>query len=71
MWTWLVKFIMGLLRWCIITYIAKPLVEWAVIRPLSEMPLEEVTIDRGVLEDAIEGDVENVAGVNVGINGTG
>ena len=69
MWTWLVKFLMGLLRWCIITYIAKPLVEWAVIKPISEMLLGEVPVDGGVLEDAIEADVED--GVSVEMNGTG
>ena len=71
MWTWLVKFLMGLLRWCIINYIAKPFVEWAVIKPISEMLLGEVPLDGGVLKNAIEADVESVAGVNVGINGTG
>ena len=65
------KFFMGLLRWCIIHYIAKPLVEWAVIKPISEMLLGEVPVDGGVLEDAIEADVEDVAGVSVKMNGTG
>ena len=61
----------GLLRWCIIHYIAKPLVEWAVIKPISEMLLGEVPIDGGVLEDVIEADVEGVAGGSVAMNRTG
>ena len=52
-------------------YITKLLVEWAVIRPLTEMLLGEIPVDGGVLEDAIEADVEDVAGVNVEMNGTG
>ena len=71
MWTWFVNFLMGLLRWCIITYIAKPFVEWAVIKPILEMLLGDIPVYGGVLEDAIEADVESVAGVSVGINGTG
>ena len=52
-------------------YITKPLVEWAVIRPLTEMLLGEIPVDGGVLEDVIEADVEDVAGVSVEMNGTG
>ena len=57
MWIWIVKFVMGLLRWFIINYIAKPLVELAIIQPMSEMLLGEAPVG-GVLEDAIEADVE-------------
>ena len=49
-------------------YITK-LVEWAVIRPLTEMLLNDIPVDGGVLEDAIEADVEDV--VSVEMNGTG
>ena len=71
MWALVVRLLMQLLRWCIMHYITKPLVEWAVIRPLSEMLLGEIPVDGGVLEDAIEADVEDVAGVSVEMNGTG
>ena len=42
-----------------------------MIKPISEMLLGEVPVDGGVLEDAIEADVESVDSVSVGINGTG
>ena len=70
MWALVVRVLMQLLRWCIMHYITK-LVEWAVIRPLTEMLQGVIPIDGGVLEDAIEADVEDVAGVSVEMNGTG
>ena len=72
MWTWLVNCLMGLLRWGIITYIAKPLVEWAIIKPISEMLLGGSPVDaiEGAIEDAIEADVGSVGSASVVINGT-
>ena len=83
MWTWLVNFLMGLLRWGIITYIAKPLVESAIIKPISEMLLGGSPVDaiedtiadaiedaiEDVIEDAIEADAGSVVNISAGING--
>ena len=52
-------------------YIAKPLIEWAVIRPLSKLLLGEVAVDGDVLEDVMEADVEDLAGASIEMNGTG
>ena len=76
MWTWLVNFLMGLLRWVIITYIAKLIVDWAIIKPISDMLLGGSPVD--VIEGAIEDAIENAINASVGgvgsasvmINGT-
>ena len=52
-------------------YIAKPLIEWAVIRPLSKMLLGEVTDDGDMLEDVMKADVEDLAEASIEMNGTG
>lgn len=35
--TYFVNFLTGLLRWIIITYLFKPVVDWVIINPLSEV----------------------------------
>ena len=57
MWVWIVKFLIELVRWFIVTCILKPLVERTIVRPLSEMLLGGATVD-GVFEDAMEVDAE-------------
>ena len=71
MWALVVRVLMQLLRWCIMHYITKPLVEWAVIRPLSEMLLGEISVDGAVFEDVMEADAEDLAGASIEMNGTG
>ena len=35
--TYFINFLTGLLRWIIITYLFKPVVDWVIINPLSEV----------------------------------
>ena len=78
--TWLVNFLTGLLRWIIITYLIKPVVDWAIINPLADVlqggsPVDvvngaiESAID-DVTEDAVDASVEVVDSASVVINGT-
>ena len=76
MWTWLVNFLTGLLRWIIITYLVKPFVDWAIINPITDTLLGGSPVD--VIEGAIENAIENAVDASVGgvgsasvvINGT-
>ena len=72
MWSWLVNFLMGLLRWGIITYVTKPFVDWAIIKPISDMLLGGSPVDviEGAFEDAIDANVGSVGSASVVINGT-
>ena len=78
--TWLVNFLTGLLRWIIITYLIKPVVDWAIINPLADVlqggsPVDvvngaiESAID-DVTEDAVDTIVEVADSASVVINGT-
>ena len=68
MWTWLVNFLTGLLRWIIITYLAKPFVDWAIINPITDMLLGGSPVD--VIEVAIEDAIENAIDASVGSVGS-
>ena len=76
MWSWLVNFLMGLLRWGIITYVAKPFVDWVIIKPISDMLLGGSPVDviegaiEDAIEDAIDANVGSVGSASVVINGT-
>ena len=80
MWTWLVNFLMGLLRWIIITYLAKPFVDWVIINPITDTLLGGSPVDviegaiesaiESVIEDAIDASVGVVSSASVVINGT-
>ena len=78
--TWLVNFLTGLLRWIIITYLIKPVVDWAIINPLADVlqggsPVDvvngaiESAIDN-VIEAAVDASVEVADSASVVINGT-
>ena len=68
MWTWLVNFLMGLLRWVIIMYLAKPCVDWVIINPITDMLLGGSPVD--VIEGAIENAIENAVDASVGSVGS-
>ena len=68
MWSWLVNFLMGLLRWGIITYLVKPFVDSVVIKPISDMLLGGSPVD--VIEGAIEDDIEDAIDAGVGSVGS-
>ena len=52
-------------------YIAKLLIKWAVIRPLSKLLLEGISSDGAVLEGVMEADVEDVVGTSIDMEETG
>ena len=56
--TYFVNFLTGLLRWIIITYLFKPVVDWAIINPLSDVLQRGSPVD--VIEGSIEGAIESV-----------
>ena len=68
MWTWLVNFLTGLLRWIIITYLVKPFVDWAIINPITDTLLGGSPVD--VIEGAIENAIENAIDASVGSVGS-
>ena len=68
MWTWLVNFLTGLLRWIIITYLVKPFVDWAIINPIKDTLLGGSPVD--VIEGAIENAIENAVDASVGSVGS-
>ena len=76
MWTWLVNFLTGLLRWIIITYLVKPFVDWAIINPITDTLLGGSPVDviegaiEDAIEDAIDANVGSVGSASVVINGT-
>ena len=56
--TYFVNFLTGLLCWIIITYLFKPVVDWVIINPLSEVLQGGSPVD--VIEGSIEGAIESV-----------
>ena len=56
--TCFVNFLTGLLRWIIITYLFKPVVDWVIINPLSDVLQGGSPVD--VIEGSIEGAIESV-----------
>ena len=62
---------MQLLRWSIMHFIAKPLIEWGVIRPLSKLLLEGISSDGAVLDGVVESDAEDMVGTSIDMEETG
>ena len=56
--TCFVNFLTGLLRWIIITYLFKPVIDWVIINPLSEVLQGGSPVN--VIEGSIEGAIESV-----------
>ena len=67
--TCFVNFLTGLLRWIIITYLFKPVVDWVIINPLSEVLQggSPVNVIEGSIEGAIESVFEDAVDASVGI----
>ena len=67
--TCLVNFLTGLLRWIIITYLIKPVVDWAIINPLSDVLQGGAPVDviEGSIESAIESVIEYAVDASVGV----
>ena len=67
--TYFVNFLTGLLRWIIITYLFKPVVNWVIINPLSEVLQggSPVNVIEGSIEGAIESVFEDAVDASVGI----
>ena len=56
--TYFINFLTGLLRWIIITYLFKPVLDWVIIDPLTEVLQGESPVN--VIEGFIEGAIESV-----------
>ena len=56
--TYFINFLTGLLRWIIITYLFKPVIDWVIINPLSEVLQGGSPVN--VIEGYIEGDIKSV-----------
>ena len=56
--TYFINFLTGLLRWIIITYLFKPVLDWVIINPLTEVLQGESPVN--VIEGYIEGAIESV-----------
>ena len=67
--TYFVNFLTGLLRWIIITYLFKPVVDWVIINPLSEVLQggSPVNVIEGSIEGAIESVFEDAVDASVGV----
>ena len=67
--TYFVNFLTGLLRWIIITYLFKPVVDWVIINPLSEVLQggSPVNVIEGSIEGAIESVFEDAVDASAGI----
>ena len=67
--TYFVNFLTGLLRWIIITYLFKPVIDWVIINPLSEVLQggSPVNVIEGSIEGAIESVFEDAVDASVGI----
>ena len=67
--TYFINFLTGLLRWKIITYLFKPVVDWVIINPLSEVLQggSPVNVIEGSIEGAIESVFEDAVDASVGI----
>ena len=59
--TYFVNFLTGLLRWIIITYLFKPVVDWVIINSLSEV------LQGGSPMNVIEGSVRVLSKVSLKI----
>ena len=70
--TCFVNFLTGLLRWIIITYLFKPVVDWVIINPLSDVLQGGSPVDvvDGVIESVIENTIEDAVDASVGIVGS-
>ena len=70
--TYFVNFLTGLLRWIIITYLFKPVVDWAIINPLSDVLQGGSPVDvvNGVIESAIDNAIEDAVDASVGVVGS-
>ena len=67
--TYFINFLTGLLRWIIITYLFKPVLDWVIIDPLMEVLQGEspVNVIEGFIEGAIESVFEDAVDASVGI----
>ena len=67
--TYFINFLTGLLRWIIITYLFKPVIDWVIINPLSEVLQggSPVNVIEGSIEGAIESVFEDAVDASVGI----
>ena len=67
--TCLVNFLTGLLRWIILTYLIKPVVDWAIINPLSDVLQGGSPVDviEGAIDSAIESVIEDAVDTSVGV----
>ena len=78
--TYFINFLTGLLRWIIITYLFKPMLDWVIINPLTEVlqggsPVNvlEGSIEgaiKSVFEDAVDASAGIVDSASVVLNGT-
>ena len=70
--TWLVNFLTGLLHWIIITYLIKPVVDWAIINPLADVLQGGSPVDvvNGAIESAIDNAIEDAVDASVGVVGS-
>ena len=57
--TYFINFLTGLLRWIIITYLFKPVLDWVIINPLTEVLQGESPVN--IIEGFIEGAIESVS----------
>ena len=67
----LVQFLMHLLRWCLMQFVAKPMIEWMIIRPLSRLLLDDGDSDGVMIGEVVEADIEDMAGVGAEIEEMG
>ena len=67
--TCLVNFLTGLLRWIILTYLIKPVVDWAIINPLLDVlqGVSPVDVIEGAIDSAIESVIEDAVDTSVGV----
>ena len=67
--TYFINFLTGLLRWIIITYLFKPVIDWVIINPLTEVLQggSPVNVIEGSIEGAIESVFEDAVDASVGI----
>ena len=67
--TYFINFLTGLLRWIIITYLFKPVIDWVIINPLSEVLQggSPVNVIEGSIEGAIESVFEDAVDASAGI----
>ena len=56
--TYFINFLTRLLRWIIITYLFKPVLDWVIINPLTEVLQGESPVN--IIEGFIEGAIKSV-----------